>query len=766
VHGSSPNAHPHAPQTSRLGILGLIPALLFAVTLYVFVSGATPIDVRIPWVPSLGVEARFVLDGLSLFFLMLITGVGACVFVYAAGYLHGEPRRGRLFAWLLVFMVAMIGAVSADDLVVLYAFWEITSVSSFMLVSFHHESESARRSARQAMMITLGGGLVLLLGIVVLGQLAGTTSIRGIIAAKAVLRDDPWAVFAMCCVFGGAFTKSAQVPFHFWLPNAMEAPTPVSAYLHSATMVKLGVYLLARLDAAFADERLWELGLIAVGGVTSAWAMMQTVQERDLKRILAWSTVSALGTMVMLIGLPGAEAAPALVAFALAHALYKAPLFFVAGNVDHATGTRDIGNLEALARAMPWTAAVALAAALSMGGLPLSFGHFAKELIYIAKSEGGLYRFIGYGSVPVSAITVAVAAIAAVRVFWHRGGAAIPTEVHEAPLAMRAPPLVLASCGVALGLYPEVADPLIVAAAAGIDPAVELDATLNDDDGQGLLGLVPVYLLGVLIFVFWDRIHAALARFRLPPLLHAVHHYERSQTTATRAASWVTRTIQHGRLSGYARMLFSTILAALAATLYLVVDARGLSGMIGGSPSMPLDGAMLAIVGAAALLVAASLLLPFLRDTFLLLLMSGVMGLGLALIFLFSGAPDLAFTQFLVEVALVVVIASVLLRVRLLGREDPPTRAGAFRLGLSALVGISVALATWAAEGSGTASPALAEYFGENALASAHGRNVVNVTLVDFRALDTLGEIVVLMLALIAVARIFAVFKARERGRR
>jgi multicomponent Na+:H+ antiporter subunit A len=758
-------ARSSSPRTSRFALLGLVPAVLFVATFSAFVSGSGPIEVSLPWVPSLGVDARFVVDAFSLFFIMLITGVGTCVFVYAASYLGDEPRRHRLFAWLMVFMIAMIGTVAADDLIVVYTFWELTSLSSFMLVSFYHESELARRSARQAMMVTFGGGFVLLLGIVVLGQLAGTTSIRGIIEAREILRDDPRATFAMFCVFTGAFTKSAQVPFHFWLPNAMAAPTPVSAYLHSATMVKLGVYLLARLDLVFAEEWLWPTSLIAVGGVTSAWGMFQTIHERDLKRILAWSTVSALGTMVMLIGLPGPESATALVAFVLAHALYKAPLFFVAGNVDHATGTRDIGHLASLAGSMPWTATVALAAAISMGGLPLSFGYFAKELIYIAKSEGDLYLIIGYGSVPISAITLAVAAIAAARIFWHRGGMAIPSHVHDVPAAMRLPPLVLALGGVFLGLFPEVADPLITSAAAAIDPATVLGPAMDGNASRDAWGLLPVYALGALIFVFWDHLHKLVERVRLPPLLHAAEHLERSQRSAVEAAARVTRALQHGRLSGYTRILFTALLASLVMALALVADVRGVDDVFAAAAFSRIDGAALAILGASSLLVVASLLLPFIRDTFLLLLVSGMMGIGLSLVFLFSGAPDLAFTQFLVEVALVVVIASVLLRVRILGLAHPPRRAGALRVGVSALIGAGVAAVMLLAHDAGTASTALADYFGENALNEAHGRNVVNVILVDFRAIDTLGEIVVLLLALLAAVPIFAVFGTRGEGR-
>lgn len=748
------------PRTSRFAMLAIAPFALFVWASRAFLRYEAPFELRFPWVPWLGVEVGFHVDALALFFLLLITGVGTCVFVYAAGYLGEDPKRRRLFSWLVVFMAAMIGAVAADDLFVLYTFWELTSLASFMLVSYHHESETARRSGRQAMLVTFGGGFVLLLGFLVLAGLAGTSSIQGVIAAAPRFAGEPAARFAMFCLFVGAFTKSAQIPFHFWLPDAMAAPTPVSAYLHSATMVKLGVYLLARIEHVFADDWLFGPTLIVVGGTTSAWAMVKTLRERDIKRILAWATVSALGTMMMLIGLPGAEGAMALVAFVLAHALYKAPLFFVAGNVDHCTGTRDIGQLAALARVMPWTAAAALAAALSMGGFPLSFGHFAKELIHIAKRDGDLYTIIGYGSIPVSAITVAVAAIAAVRIFWHRGDGSIPSEMHEAPFSMRIPPLALASLGVLLGLSPHVVDPMLQAAAKCITPDAHL---VEIDETRELLGLVPVYALGVIVFASWDRLHEVVAKVKLPSFLLAKTHLEKSQETAVHLASIVTRTIQHGRLRGYAALLFSTMLAALALTLAATLeDGRTL---VAHARLGEIDGARIAVLGACVLLVVSAIAMTVLRDTFVLLLVSGLMGLGVALSFLFAGAPDLALTQFIVEVALVVVIASVLLRVRRLGIEHPPTPASPSRLALSLGLGAAVALAIVAASGTGTASTALAEYFGAHSLPDAHGRNVVNVLLVDFRALDTLGEITVLSLAFFATARVFAAFRREEAGR-
>ena len=447
--------------------LALLPAAIFAAALWALGRQAFG-SVSWPWVPALGVDLAFHIDGLALQMLLLIGGIGAMVFVYAAGYMAGDAKRVRLFGLLLAFIAAMVGCVTADNLFVLFLFWEATSVVSFLLVGFKHGAADSRQAAQQALIVTGGGGLVLLAGFILLAQIYGTASISSLVAAAPTAIDHPLLPAALICVFIGAFTKSAQFPFHFWLPGAMTAPTPVSAFLHSATMVKLGVYLLARLNPAFGDLALWKLTLVSVGAFTSLWAMVLAVRERDLKRILAWSTVSALGTLVMLIGLPGNGAAIATAAFLLAHALYKAPLFFVAGNVDHCTGTRNIDRLAGMARTMPWTAAAALIAALSMAGMPLSFGFVAKDLIGIAKIEGDAYAWVGWASIAVSAMSVAAAGVAAVRVFWHRGGETLPSAIHEASGPMIAAPLAIGAIGLLLGIVPGLIDPLVAASSGAM----------------------------------------------------------------------------------------------------------------------------------------------------------------------------------------------------------------------------------------------------------------------------------------------------------
>jgi multicomponent Na+:H+ antiporter subunit A len=382
----------------------LLPAAALAILLWALGTFELPQVWRTPWVPSLGIDLAFRFDGLSALMLLLITGVGTGVFIYAGGYLAGHPHQRRLYGALTAFMLAMIGCVTADDLFVLFLFWEMTSLTSFLLVGFNHHDQQSRKSAQQALLVTGSGGLAMFAGFVLLAQAFGTSSISVIIAAAPAAEATPALTAAVALVLVGAFTKSAQVPFHFWLPNAMAAPTPVSAYLHSATMVKLGVYLVARLDPAFGAWPWWQWTLQAVGALTAGWAMVLALRERDLKRILAWSTVATLGTLVLLVGLPGAGATAAVAALLLAHALYKAPLFFVAGNVDHEAGTRIIDRLGNLRRAMPWTATAALLAGLSMAGIPLTFGFVAKDAIHSAKAAEELLPLVQIGYAVFGAI--------------------------------------------------------------------------------------------------------------------------------------------------------------------------------------------------------------------------------------------------------------------------------------------------------------------------------------------------------------------------
>jgi multicomponent Na+:H+ antiporter subunit A len=724
--------HPHP--------LILVPLALSGLTAWLLASARTPWTVSHPWVPSLGVDLAFHLDGLSLLMLALIAGIGLAVFTYAAAYMTSVAARTRLLALLTAFMLAMAGAVTTDNLVVLFVFWELTSVTSFLLVGFKHDYEPNRQAARQALLITAGGGLVLLAGVLFLGSIFGTYSIQALIARAPDRSAHPLLPAALGCVFVGAFSKSAQWPFHFWLPNAMAAPTPVSAYLHSATMVKLGVYLLARLNPAFERLLLWEVTLVSVGAITALWAMVLALRERDLKRILAWSTVSSLGTLVLLIGLPGPGAAEATAAFLLAHALYKAPLFFVAGNVDHSAGTRSIDRLAGMARVMPWTAATALLAGLSMAGVPLSFGYVAKDFIAIAKTEGLSFKWVSYATMVAGAISVAVASVAAIRVFWHRGGRALPAEIHEASAGMLAPPLAVASVSTLLGMMPALALPLIQDAASAITNTTRSGAVPLVPGTSGMPTTLLVFALGLAVFLGWDRLHVWMEALRWFDRFGLAAVYGRSLERIPTTAGFVTTRLQHGQLPAYL-------------ALVIIVFAIATAGAMAGGPALawPAWSAPApAVAAATVLIISTSIAACRIRDPFVLLLLTGLAGLGSAIIALFVGAPDVAFTQFAVEVAFVVVVAAVLLRVRACAPpSDPAARAGG-RAIAGLVVGALVGVLTLAAA-AGPGDPALPQYFGERALPDAHGRNVANVIIVDFRALDTLGEIAVVAFTFVGI---------------
>lgn len=754
------NNHGKIMTTTSVGRLlpALLPATLFALLLYGLFTLPLPLAYAAPWVPSLRVDLSVYVDGLAAQFLLLITGIGTLVFVYASGYLADHPKRRRVLILLLLFMIAMIGAVVSDHLIGLFVFWELTSVLSFLLVGFDHEQESARKSAQQALLVTGSGGLCLLAGIILLGQIAGTYSMQAVIAAAPSFLTDARLAPALTLIFLGAFTKSAQFPFHFWLPNAMAAPTPVSAYLHSATMVKLGIYLLARLDAAFSDVVFWEYALITAGTFTAVFAAVQTMCERDLKRMLAWSTVATLGTLTMLIGFPGEGASLAVVALFFAHALYKAPLFFIAGNLDHGAGTREIDRLTGMRRYMPWTAVAALLAALSMAGLPLTFGFVAKDAITLAKTEAGVLSPVSYATVFVNGISVAVAAIAAIRIFW--GADTVPRKVqpHEADASMVFPPLILVLLGLLFGFAPTLVDPVLGAAARAIAPG--FDATLvraSYDIFPVVEATLVALLLGGIVYLQWDRLHLLLGRIAYFGRFGPESWYRHLLAFLPRLAARQTRFLQHGVLPRYLQSLIAVVTFLTAMMLLWQRPAATWPA---------LQTLTVPVLGASVLIASGALAVLFVRDHLVLLLVSGLVGYGSAVLFLFTGAPDLAFTQFAIETVFVVVVASVLLRLRRLkpiasavpaGRRRQRYLAGGIALAFGTVLTLLLLLVSGLAF-----DDRLSGYFASQSLPAAHGRNIVNVIIVDFRALDTLGEIAVLAFALLAALPLLGIVKGKR----
>jgi len=749
------------PKSDRLRAVlttALLPGTVFALLLCALFAAPLPWQFSWPWLTVLDLDLAVYIDGLSAQFLLLITGIGALVFVYGTGYLANRPERRRVFGLLLLFMAAMIGAVVSDHLLLLFLFWELTSILSFLLIGIDHNRESSRKSAQQAILVTGAGGLCLLAGIILLGQIAGTYGIQELIVRAPSYLEDGRLNAALGLIFMGAFTKSAQFPFHFWLPNAMAAPTPVSAYLHSATMVKLGVYLLARLDAAFSDLLFWEYTLVTIGTFTAVMAAAQTVFERDLKRILAWSTVATLGTLVMLVGLPGQGAALAAAALFFAHALYKAPLFFVAGNLDHGAGTREIDSLTGMRRYMPWTAAAALLAALSMAGLPLTFGFVAKDAITFAKTQAEVLHLVSYATVFVNGIAVAVAAIAALHIFWGRDTVPRQVKPHEASPCMLLPPLLLAGLGLLFGIFPTLVDPLLGSAARAMAPGFDAgQVTAAYDLLPVIEATVAALACGFMIYLGWNWLHAHLTRFAVFDRIGPEAWYRRVIDSLPHLAAWQTRRLQHGLLPGY----LAIMLAAVTFLVWLLLLA---ADPVFAWPDT--EGMTVPVLGACLLIAAGAITTLFVNDHLVLLLVSGLVGYGSAVLFLFTGAPDLAFTQFIVETVFVVVVATVLVRLR---RQPPPVRKAPPEsrlrpLALTLAVVFGATLTTLILLVSDLPfDTSLTDFYAAQSLPAAHGRNVVNIILVDFRALDTLGEIAVLAFALLAAWPLLKLARGKQR---
>lgn len=700
-----------------------------------------PIVEGIPWIPSLGVELTFLYDGLSLLFVLLISGIGVLILIYAGGYLGAHPQRGRFFCFLLLFMGSMLGVVTAENLIALFVFWELTSLSSYLLIGFNHEQEKSRSSALQALLVTFTGGQAMLAGLILMGMAGGGFSIAGFFDAPDAVRESALYVPILLLLLVGAFTKSAQTPFHFWLPGAMAAPTPVSAYLHSATMVTAGVFLLARLSPVLSGTVLWTGLVTTFGLVTMVVGAVLAVGQTDLKRLLAYTTVSALGTMVMLLGIGTELAAKAAAVFLLVHSLYKGALFMVAGSVDHETGTRDVANLGGLARAMPFTAGAAALAGLAMCGLPPLLGFISKELLYEVQLEVPDWAWLLAGlGVAANALIIGVAGTVAAAPFYGRRKHT-PKHAHEAPFSMWLGPAVLAILGLLFGLFPGWIEMSVIGAAAsavlGQPVAFYLELWHGFTPMLALSALTVA--LGVAVYLLrgrWQNL-----RLRLAPLnrFGPESGYDASLEGMVRLANWQTRFLQHG----YLRYYVLTVVAIATASILL-----GLTRVESGRSLLHFTDVRIYEVFIALTIFAAGIGAILVRGRLVSVVLIGAIGYCIALIFALYGAPDLALTQFLVETLTLIMLVLVLYHLPKF-QVLSSTRSRIRDAVLCGALGVAVTLMLLQAM-SLPRSMEIPEYFMANSLV-AEGRNVVNVILVDFRALDTLGEIVVLALAGIGV---------------
>jgi multicomponent K+:H+ antiporter subunit A len=733
------------PPAAAAGLVAACSAGLLAILARDVAAGETLLA-SFAWAPAIGLDFALRLDGLSLLFAGLVVGIGLLVILYAHYYLSDEDRNGRFFAYLLFFMGSMLGVVMADNLLLLLVFWELTSLSSFLLIGFWRGAAEARQGARLALFVTGAGGLALLAAVLLIGEIVGSFSLGVVLSAGELVRADPRYPLVLTLVLLGAFTKSAQFPFHFWLPHAMAAPTPVSAYLHSATMVKAGIFLLMRLWPVLAGSEEWFWAVSGVGLVTMLFGAYVALFQHDLKGLLAYSTISQLGLITLLLGIGTPLAEIAAVFHVMNHAVFKASLFMSAGIIDHETGTRDMRRLSGLSRHMPVTATLAVVAAAAMAGVPLLNGFISKEMFFaetfalpppmswlmpLAATLGGLF-------------SVAYSARFVHDVFF--GGVArdLPRQPHEPPRFMRVPVEVLVGICLLVGLWPGLMiGPALRLAAADLlqRPLPEFELApwhgFNLPFAMSLVALAGGIALYFARRYLWalhgDRAHGMSGKQLTEGLLARI----------TSASAWLHRALDRGGLRLSLLALIFTVLAA------------GWFGFIPGAPEATRPAAAAGLVGGLALVVvllasAATVLLH--RERVPAVVSVGVIGLVVSLAFVKLSAPDLALTQLLVEVITVMLL---LLAMYFLPQRSPRESSASRHL-------VDGLLALAAGTGSGTLAYAMLRapassisgFYLDQAKPGGGGYNVVNVILVDFRALDTLGEITVLGIAAVAIVAI------------
>jgi len=698
-----------------------------------------------PWMPAIGLNASFRLDGFGLLFALLILVIGLLVVVYARYYLAPEDSQERFYGLLLLFMGAMLGVVLSENLLVLVTFWELTSLSSFLLIGFWRHAPDARRGARLALMITGAGGLALLAGVLLIGRVVGSFELTQVLASGELIRSSPLYGVILALVLLGAFTKSAQFPFHFWLPHAMAAPTPVSAYLHSATMVKAGIFLLGRLFPALAGTDVWFFAVTGVGLATQLFASFVALFRHDLKGLLAYSTVSHLGLITLLFGLGTPLGEIAAVFHIINHAVFKASLFMAAGIIDHETGTRDMRRLSGLARYMPWTAALATIAAGAMAGVPLLNGFLSKEM-YFAETLHVEWVGHGYLVLPLLAtltgvFTVAYSTRFVHDVFFGPPPRDLPKTPHAPPRWMKLPVEVLVGICLAVGLAPALTvEPLLRVAAAAVLQEPLPPFSLKLWHGFNLpLAMSVVAFAGGMALYFARRYHFDLHGYQQRPVDGRAIS-ERAVSAAVFGARRLVGAIANDSLQRYVLL---TVLTAIALG---VTGARGL-GLTGGLPRTAPDA--LAVLATAVLVVSAIAVTVTHARRLLAVVLIGTVGLVVSLAFVRLSAPDLALTQLLVEIVTVILL---LLAMYFLPAESP-VDSSAGRHARDGLVAVAAGGAAGALSWALMTRPldTISWYFLEQAKPAGGGHNVVNVILVDFRGFDTLGEVTVLGIAAVAI---------------
>jgi len=717
---------------------------------------------QLDWLPIIGLNANFFLDGLGLLFAGLILGIGLLIILYARFYLDRADPMGTFYTYLLLFQGAMVGIVLSDNILLMLIFWELTSLSSFLLIGYWKHLPEGRQGARMALTVTGMGGLALIGGMLILGQIAGSYDLSVILTQKEAIQADPLYLPALILILLGCFTKSAQFPFHFWLPHAMAAPTPVSAYLHSATMVKAGLFLMARLWPVLAGTDAWFAIVATAGLITMVLGAVIALFKSDLKALLAFSTVSHLGLVTMLLGFGTEIAAVVAVFHIINHATFKAALFMTAGIIDHEAGTRDIRALGGLRRAMPVTFVIGTLAALSMAGMPFLNGFLSKEMMLEEVSHTGWA-----GSPLVLSIIVTVGALLSAaysyrfvaHVFLGPERHDYPHHPHDPGVGLWLSPALLVVLVVVIGIFPAAIAGGIVAAAS---QAVIGSAELPYYSLKIWHGFTPALLMSVIALVgglLVLRMHGGLDRlWQRTPRPEAKVIFDAVVGACVAAARSISTGLTNGSMPRYGGIFLLTVLVA------------GSMAWMSGS-TLAIDRAMgpvsaLELIGWLMLVVATLAVVRLHNDRFLALVLVSVVGIVVSLIFIVFSAPDLALTQLLVEVVTVILL---LLALDFLPRQTPreePVRTHVRDGAIAVVLGLAAGLLTYAIQMSDLAFDSISAYHLENAKTLGGGYNVVNVILVDFRGFDTFGEIIVLgVAALVIYAMTEALLNSRA-GRR
>ena len=703
-----------------------------------------------PWLTQVGIDFSFRLDALGLLFSLLITGIGTLIYIYAYYYLSPKNSLSKLYVLLMLFMAAMLGISLSNNLILLLIFWELTSISSFLLVGYWSNYDAAQRGSRMALTITGMGGLCMLGGFVLLAQITGTYQIDQILTMSSQIQQHPLFVPTLLLILMGAFTKSAQFPFHFWLPNAMAAPTPVSAYLHSATMVKAGIFLLARLLPIFAGAALYHNLVTFIGLFTLCMAAFFAIFKEDLKGLLAYSTISHLGLIVCLLGIGSPLAVAAAIFHIINHATFKAALFMIAGIIDHESGTRDLRKLSGLWQLLPFTATLTMITAASMAGVPLTNGFLSKEMFFtelLANLTGPVMI--------VSAIIATFAGIFAVAysvrlvhgVFFDGPlGKEIPNkEAHEPPFGMRAPATLLAALCILVGLFPALLVEHIVnstARASIQNPAFEGTHLAIWHGLNAPLLMSVIALLGGLIFYFALAKGGKLRRIDLDPFLGRLQGkvlFDLFLKYLLLSSRKFRRFTENGKLQSY-------VLWILIFSVAIVIVPFWLQGIGTGSREL-VHAPVIAIVLWLLLFSACWMMLWFHHERIKAVLISGAVGLVVTMVFICFSAPDLALTQITVDVVTtVLLLMSLSLLPQLTPYESSVSRRWRDAL-IAIIAGLGIAWISWLIMTRDHNS--ISWFFMQQSIPLGGGTNVVNVILVDFRGFDTFGEITVLGIAAI-----------------